>query len=66
MMMDDRMTRIRVLVGNGQPLPNELARDLLRDHDERSRLVIHAKTQITLLKSEVAYQRRLRQAGGGQ
>lgn len=65
-MMDDRMTRIRVLVGNGSPLPNELARDLLRDHDDRAHLVIQAKTQFTLLKSEVAHLKRLRQAGGGQ
>lgn len=38
MMMDDRMTRIRVLVGNGWPLPNELARDLLRARCSRHQI----------------------------
>jgi len=60
---DDQLTRIRVLTGTGRPLPVELSRELLQAYDVRGRLIVQAKTAMTLLRSEFeSLKRQARQA----
>lgn len=53
----ERYAEIRFHVDRMMPLPAAMAAELLREYDERGRLLVRAKTRITLLESDAAWRR---------